>query len=306
MAIKYYERYPQRWDSPSNDYPQGAFKNLSELGEQDGSYLEQDWLNDYSGFFGALLRNAEMTPNGLVDTAQKSQFYEALIKVAKQEIQMQNSWGNSLTDAISQSFLSNNLRGVSVGGTDGFLTNNGSKITLPKKNGEMLLDSDLASNVQEGLNQPVTSGAVAESLKVKRDLNNQLFDALNGINLRRDSIASSSGASIRADDPTDNFNFAIVHQTSGTTSGRHLFERDEYGTIATREWAVANIGGGGGADGGTILGAEQSKKGGINTMNSPDEFIKLFREVPPNSVVTRSSIDTSTALALHYRPIVRL
>lgn len=86
MAIKYYDKYPQRWESPSNDYPQGAFKNLSAIGKQDGSYLEKDWLNDQSGFFGALLRNAEMTPNGLVDTAQKSQFYEALIAVASRLI----------------------------------------------------------------------------------------------------------------------------------------------------------------------------------------------------------------------------
>lgn len=86
MAIKYYETYPQRWESPSQDYPQGAFKNLSALGEQDGSYLEKDWLNDQAGFFGALLRNAEMTPNGLVDTAQKSQFYDALVAVAEKVV----------------------------------------------------------------------------------------------------------------------------------------------------------------------------------------------------------------------------
>lgn len=126
MAIKYYDKYPQRWDSPSQDYPQGAFKNLSALGEQDGSYLEKDWLNDQSGFFGALLRNAEMTPNGLVDTAQKSQFYDALVQIAK-KIAIDNKpdlseyfkkediaqeWGDSPDKVLSQKFLTKVVGGT--------------------------------------------------------------------------------------------------------------------------------------------------------------------------------------------------
>lgn len=98
MALKLYERYPQLWESPSNDYPQGAFKNLSSQGETDGSYLEKDWLNDYSGFFGALLKNAQMTPNGTIDTAQRSQFYDALIKVAKNAVADQGYATTSYVD----------------------------------------------------------------------------------------------------------------------------------------------------------------------------------------------------------------
>lgn len=41
--------------------------------------MERDWLNDWAGFFGALLRNGGLTPNGSVDTAQSSQLYSALI-----------------------------------------------------------------------------------------------------------------------------------------------------------------------------------------------------------------------------------
>ena len=37
-----------------------------------------DWANDWAGFFGALLTNGGITPNGSVDTAQSSQLYNAL------------------------------------------------------------------------------------------------------------------------------------------------------------------------------------------------------------------------------------
>lgn len=158
MAIKYYETYPQRWDGPSQDYPQGAFKNLSALGEQDGSYLEKDWLNDQSGFFGALLRNAEMTPNGLVDTARQSQFYEALLVCARKAVDLSNyytktqvddeilanktevlnEWGNGADTTLSQGFITefskqfksvNDFDGISL--VDKFINASSSKYFVP-------------------------------------------------------------------------------------------------------------------------------------------------------------------------------
>ena len=304
MAIKYYERYPQRWESPSQDYPQGAFKDLSAIGKQDGSYLQQDWLNDLSGFFGALLHNAEMTPNGLIDTAQKSQFYEALIKVAKQEINLQNSWGNSLTDTINQSFLSNNLRGVSVGGTDGFLMNNGSKITLPKKDGEMLLDSDLTSSVQEGLNKPVMSGAVADTFKNYRLLDNLTFTA-NPSGWTTITLTNTSGDLLIM--RTNTGGCFITDRVNGKDT-YYEFPKGAGGIIATREWALTNIGGGsGGGDGGTILGGEQSV---THTGSSAgDSLVLAMNKVPANSVVTRSASSGSApnyTITVYFRPITRL
>lgn len=78
MALKRNERYPGRFSNPTTAQPQGAFKNRSAPGAQDGSYLEQDWANDWSGFFGRLLTLAGITPNGNVDTALSSQYYDAL------------------------------------------------------------------------------------------------------------------------------------------------------------------------------------------------------------------------------------
>lgn len=78
MALNLQNKYPGRFDPVSADYPQGKFKNRSSPTAQDGSYMERDWLNDWAGFLGALLSNAGVTPNGNVDTAQSSQFYDAL------------------------------------------------------------------------------------------------------------------------------------------------------------------------------------------------------------------------------------
>lgn len=83
MALNLPNKYPGRFDATSTDYPQGKFKNRTSPTAQDGSYLERDWLNDWGGFFGALLRNAGLTPNETVDTAQSSQFYDAMMAVSR-------------------------------------------------------------------------------------------------------------------------------------------------------------------------------------------------------------------------------
>lgn len=78
MALKRNERYPGRFENPTTAQPQGAFKNRTSPTSQDGSYFEADWANDMGGFFGAILSNAGVSPNGSVDTASSSQVYDAL------------------------------------------------------------------------------------------------------------------------------------------------------------------------------------------------------------------------------------
>lgn len=71
----------KRWEPPSADYPQGKFIDGSGQGKRDGSYCSAKWANDIFGFFGALLHNAGISPNGIVETARNSQFYTALTKI---------------------------------------------------------------------------------------------------------------------------------------------------------------------------------------------------------------------------------
>lgn len=86
MALKRNERYPGRFENPTAAQPQGAFKNRTSPTSQDGSYLEADWVNDWSGFFGRLLTAGSITANGNVDTALDSQYYTALIAAIKSEL----------------------------------------------------------------------------------------------------------------------------------------------------------------------------------------------------------------------------
>lgn len=94
MSINAQNKYPGRFDPVSSDYPQGKFKNRSSPSSQDGSYMERDWLNDIYGFLGAILRNANVTPNGNVDTAQSSQMYDSLWLVIQKLLPKRSFSGN--------------------------------------------------------------------------------------------------------------------------------------------------------------------------------------------------------------------
>lgn len=83
MALKRNERYPGRFANPTSAHPQGGFKNRSSPSAQDGSYLEADWANDWDGFFSRLLTVASLTPNGAVDSASSSQYFDALVAAIK-------------------------------------------------------------------------------------------------------------------------------------------------------------------------------------------------------------------------------
>lgn len=81
MALQRDARYPGRWTAASAGHPQGAFKNRTAPGSLDGSYIEQDWANDWDGFFGSLLTSSAITANGTVDAVGSSQYFDALKSV---------------------------------------------------------------------------------------------------------------------------------------------------------------------------------------------------------------------------------
>lgn len=78
MALDRNAKYPGRYDAPTPEQPQGAFKNRTAAGSNDGSYLERDWLNDWSGFFSSVLAKVGFTPNGNVDEVGASQYFDAM------------------------------------------------------------------------------------------------------------------------------------------------------------------------------------------------------------------------------------
>lgn len=85
------ERYPSRANTPSSDYMRGSVKNRSSAVAEDGTYLEQDWINDERAFFDRLLKEAGITPNGNVDTMPNCQTWDALVSIIATKISINNT-----------------------------------------------------------------------------------------------------------------------------------------------------------------------------------------------------------------------
>lgn len=132
MAINLDEKYPGRAQPKSVRYPQGAFKNRTAPDSQDGTYLEQDWANDMSGFLQWLLANAGITANGQVDNALASQYADALIKLVENQqatetkngtvsiaTQQETDLGNDDTKTVTPKKLRFGFS-VSIGSTSGY------------------------------------------------------------------------------------------------------------------------------------------------------------------------------------------
>ena len=76
-----------RWNSPTEEFPQGSFKNGSGSGQRDGSYCKAEWANEIFGVLGAILHAAGIKPNGKVETALESQVFTALTQIITANIQ---------------------------------------------------------------------------------------------------------------------------------------------------------------------------------------------------------------------------
>lgn len=83
MALQRDTLYPGRFDTGDALHPQGAFRNRTTPTSQDGSYLEEQWLNDWDGFFASLLDTAGLSPDGNVDAVGASQYFAALQTVTR-------------------------------------------------------------------------------------------------------------------------------------------------------------------------------------------------------------------------------
>lgn len=128
MALKRNERYPGRFQNPTSAHPQGAFKNRTSPTSQDGSYLESDWANDWSGFFESLLSAAGITPNGNVDAVGASQYFNALQQRFTSHSQTFTSSGSFTVPAGVTTLYVSGCGGGGGGGSGA--TNNGGQSSL--------------------------------------------------------------------------------------------------------------------------------------------------------------------------------
>ena len=81
MALNYNSRYPAQTEVDLVYYPYGKAKNVSSDDAEDGFPFERDYINDQFGFFQKILKESGTNPNGVVDTAASSQYYNALTSI---------------------------------------------------------------------------------------------------------------------------------------------------------------------------------------------------------------------------------
>ncbi len=86
MAIRLEDEYPGKVEPASDAYPQGAARNVTVSGDGTGTPLEAAWLNDNLGFQQAILALAGVDPSGVPDTAEESQYLDALLSLITSEL----------------------------------------------------------------------------------------------------------------------------------------------------------------------------------------------------------------------------
>jgi hypothetical protein len=80
MATRLEDEYPAgRLNPPSGAYPDGSFKNETTPGvSDDGTPVDDGWLNNREGFFQGLLALSGITPSGTPDTVLVFDYLKAL------------------------------------------------------------------------------------------------------------------------------------------------------------------------------------------------------------------------------------
>lgn len=244
MALKRNETYPGRFSNPTDDHPQGAFKNRSAPGAQDGSYLEQNWANDWDGFFGRLLTLAEMTPNGNVDTALSSQYFDALRKLT---LQRDNPFGDIASDGTADTALAN--LGVSGGfllGPPQIFTSSGTYTPNPKAK-TIIVEVQGGGGGGGGTNSPASlssaSGSGASGAYAKAMISNPTVQ----------TVTVGAGGLGGVDNPAGNGNpggqssfGSLVTAVGGNggfamTADSRILSATIAGTVPTTQFTGANV-----------------------------------------------------------------
>lgn len=78
MALDYTDRYPGQVDTGDPNFPHGKAQDISVEGDGSGTPFQADIVNDIWGFLQAILVAAALTPSGLVDNANVSQYLSGL------------------------------------------------------------------------------------------------------------------------------------------------------------------------------------------------------------------------------------
>jgi len=114
MAIAPKDRYPGQTIAGDTSYPYGKARDIGTSGDGSGTPWEKDLVNDFFGFFQAILVAAAIVPTGISDTALVSQYLDAIKWLTK------NIAGDLIHAGNYIGFSVSVFNGVNAGGPSHF------------------------------------------------------------------------------------------------------------------------------------------------------------------------------------------
>lgn len=256
MAIDYSSRYPGQVDTPGDgSYPHGRARNVSAEGAGDGTPWEQDLTNDLFGILQGLLVEAGITPSGVSDQANASQYLEAIRALAQRRAE-----GKAIASVRAQTeIVTGDLRhlyDVCYGPGAGF-SDYGAFVAV----GMSELDGHHILNSQDGLTWNVATGTPGVFLGCAHggegDFGSRLFLFVGRDTVNRCRIFSASddlsGGGLTDRTPSPQPQAATRHAVwSGTqwvvvgehhgTNNAQVLTTDDFGAWAVRTPAAGYTG----------------------------------------------------------------
>lgn len=108
LNLQNLEASKTRWAGPSQNYPTGSFINGTGEGKRNGSYCKAEWANELFGFLGSLISEAQIALDNLPETAQHSQYKDAIKKIMQTMIETlggdPTAVASGTSDAITATF----------------------------------------------------------------------------------------------------------------------------------------------------------------------------------------------------------
>lgn len=101
MALNPSASYPLQTVAGSPTMPYGAARDVITDDDGSGTPLHEDWVNDLWGFEQALLRESNVTPSGVPDNAQTSQYVVALKRMVYGAIAVSQHANFTTQDTVS-------------------------------------------------------------------------------------------------------------------------------------------------------------------------------------------------------------
>jgi hypothetical protein len=205
MAISPKDVYTGKVNGASSNYPYGSAKNITVAGDNTGTPLDKDWLNDVWGFLQYWLVDAGVAPSGNPETVLASQYATAIKSRITNSIGLHNT-----TDLNTHPDIRTLISGVSERPAIGIVLcpagSSGSKVYLNDSSAStpMLLEGE------NDINESIQVIAPTTNNKITIETSNSLGFTENGLY----RVSFTSGLLSIADAATFTYSIGFTKNSS--------------------------------------------------------------------------------------------